>query len=365
MSKVKNISILAINNLSMKTTSPKQQAVIIAVFSSLVTVISGVLLNLFGSGTNFFVNLIFIALTNFFIVFLIVFYSLNDFIFKRLKPIYKTIHSINFSEEKLKSDLEETDKDLIQNAQDDVLIWAKRKTREIAQLKHLEKYRREFVGNVSHELKTPIFNIQGYISTLLDGGLEDESVNRLYLEKAEKSVNRMISIVTDLESIARLESGELKLDFKKFNVVKLVEDIFEENEILAGERNIKLKFANTTDKPINVLADRQRIQEVINNLVVNSIKYGREGGITTVDFLDMEDLIMIEVMDDGTGIAEKDLPRIFERFFRTDKSRSRDVGGTGLGLSIVKHIIEAHGQTINVRSKLNVGSAFSITLTKA
>lgn len=349
----------------MKTASPKQQAVLIALFSSLITVAAGVLINIFGVGSNYYVELIFIGLLEFFAVFLIVFYSLNNFIFNRLKPIYKTIHSVNFSENLLKTSLEEKDSDIIKNVQDDVIIWAKRKTREIAQLRQLEKYRREFVGNVSHELKTPIFNIQGYISTLLDGGLEDESINRLYLEKADKSVNRMISIVNDLESISRLESGELKLDFKKFNIVKLVEEIFEENEMLARERKIKLKFTNPVDKPVNVLADKKRIQEVLNNLIVNSIKYGREGGTTSVDFLDMEDLVLIEVLDNGIGISEKDLPRIFERFYRTDKSRSRDMGGTGLGLSIVKHIIEAHAQSINVRSKPDIGTAFSFTLGKA
>jgi two-component system phosphate regulon sensor histidine kinase PhoR len=349
----------------MKTLPPKQQAIVIALISSLITVASGVLINIFSERSNYIVELVFVGLLEFLIVFLIIFYSLNDFIFNRLKPIYKTIHNVNFSEEQLKNDLEEKDMDIIQNVQDDVLIWAKRKTREITQLRQLEKYRREFVGNVSHELKTPIFNIQGYISTLLDGGLEDDSINRLYLEKADKSVNRMISIVNDLESISRLESGELMLDLKKFNIIKLTEEIFDENEMLAKERNISLKFANPIEKPVNVIADRQRIQEVLNNLIVNSIKYGHEGGITKVDFLDMEELVMIEVLDDGIGISEKDQPRIFERFYRSDKSRSRDMGGTGLGLSIVKHIIEAHGQSINVRSKPNVGSAFSFTLKKA
>ncbi|MCG8697567.1 MAG: ATP-binding protein, partial [Bacteroidales bacterium] len=285
------------------------------------------------------------------------------FIFNKIKPLYKTIHNVNFSEEQLKRDLEE--KDIMQDVQNDVLIWAKKKTKEIAQLRQLEKYRREFLGNVSHELKTPIFNIQGYILTLLDGGLEDESINRTYLERTEKSVNRLISIVNDLESISRLESGELKLDKKKFNVVRLFEDAIEEHEMLAAERKIKLKFSRNYDRAIQVFADKKRILEVINNLVVNSIKYGRDSGTTTIDFLDMEDHILVEVTDNGIGISEKDLPRIFERFYRTDKSRSREMGGTGLGLSIVKHIIEAHNQTINVRSKLNVGTSFAFTLRKA
>lgn len=348
----------------MNSVSPRQQAILIAVISAIFSILAG-LSTMFIKEQNHYVSIIFIGLLVFFVVFLFVFYFLNNFIFKRLKPIYKTIHSYKFSEEQLKRDLEEKDQDIIKDVQTDVLNWAKRKTQEIAQLRQLEKYRREFLGNVSHELKTPIFNIQGYISTLIDGGLEDESINLLYLERAEKSVNRLISIVEDLESISRLESGELKVESKKFNIVKLVEDVFEEYEMLAKERKIKLKFARNIDKPIPVLADRQKIFEVISNLIVNSVKYGKEKGSTIVDFFDMEDHILVEISDNGIGISEKDLPRIFERFYRTDKSRSREMGGTGLGLSIVKHIIEAHNQTINVRSKLEKGSSFAFTLAKA
>lgn len=348
----------------MNIVSPKQQAILIAIITAVFSIIAGLSAVLF-KGQNHFVTVIFIGLLVFFVVFLLVFYSLNNFIFNKLKPIYKTIQSYKFSEEQLKRDLEERDSDLIQDVQADVLNWAKKKTREIAQLRQLEKYRREFLGNVSHELKTPIFNIQGYISTLIDGGLEDESINLLYLERAEKSVNRLISIVEDLESISRLESGELKLEYERFNITRVVEDVFEEYEMLAKERKIKVKFARNFDKPIYVMGDKQRIYDVLSNLIVNSIKYGKERGTTIVDFLDMEDNILVEISDDGIGISEKDLPRIFERFYRTDKSRSREMGGTGLGLSIVKHIIEAHNQTINVRSKLNDGSSFAFTLSKA
>lgn len=351
----------------MQSTSPKSLAIIIALLASILSVGAclGIIIfnHLQSSLPDFYVGLVFLGLLIFFTVFLILYYSLNSFIFHKIKPIYKTIHNINFSEEQLKRDLEE--KDIIQDVQDDVLVWAKKKTKEIAQLRQLEKYRREFLGNVSHELKTPIFNIQGYVLTLLDGGLEDESINKLYLERTEKSVNRLISIVNDLESISRLESGELKVDLKKFNIVRLFEDAFEEHEMLASDRNIKLKFTKNYDKPIYVIADKKRILEAINNLIVNSIKYGKENGKTTVDFLDMEDNVLVEITDNGIGISDKDLPRIFERFYRTDKSRSREMGGTGLGLSIVKHIIEAHNQTINVRSKLNVGTSFAFTMKKA
>jgi two-component system, OmpR family, phosphate regulon sensor histidine kinase PhoR len=347
----------------MRTISPKQQAIIIALITALITFMGSLALIIFNKPKDIYL-LILITLIVFLLVYLVVFFSLNSFIFNRLKPIYKTIYNINLTEDQLKKNIEEKELNIVKEVQNDVLRWAKRKTNEIAQLKQLEKYRREFLGNVSHELKTPIFNIQGYISTLLDGGMEDKSINHLYLEKADKSVNRLISIVNDLESISRLESGELKLNYEKFNIIKLVKEIFEDHEMLAAERHIKLKFTRSFDKAIHVVADRKRIQEVLNNLILNSIKYGNEGGKTWVDFHDIEDKILIEISDNGIGISDKDLPRIFERFYRTDKSRSRDMGGTGLGLSIVKHIIEAHNQTINVRSKINQGSAFTFSLSK-
>lgn len=302
--------------------------------------------------------IIFFAITYF-----IVYSTLNNFIFEKIQPIYKTIHDFTVTQKEIKKSLEQGD--LISQINKDVEDWADKKTREIKKLKQLEKYRKDFVGNVSHELKTPIFNIQGYILTLLDGGLEDSSINRLYLERTEKSINRMISIVEDLESISRLESGEMKPEYSEFDIIKLVEEVFEGMELKAKNKSIKLGFVTNYNKPIKVVADRKRILEVMNNLVVNSVNYGRKGGKTTVSFMDMGQNILVDVTDNGIGISEKDIPRIFERFYRTDKSRSRDQGGTGLGLAIVKHIIEAHNQTINVRSKVEQGSSFVFTLKKA
>ena len=254
---------------------------------------------------------------------------------------------------------------IISRINKEVEDWADKKTGEIRKLKQLEKYRRDFLGNVSHELKTPIFNIQGYVLTLLEGGLEDPKVNRLYLERTEKSINRMISIVEDLESISRLESGEMKLKFVKFDIVKMAEDVFEMHEMRAKEKGIKLGFVEEKLKPIMVRADKKRIFDILNNLVYNSITYGTKNGRTKLSFMDMGSNVLVDVTDNGIGIDESDIPRIFERFYRTDKSRSRVEGGTGLGLSIVKHIIEAHDQTINVRSKINKGSSFMFTLEKA
>ena len=345
----------------MSNSSPRQLAIIISLITSIVITGAGLALALV-KGVNFYVILAFIALAVFLTVYLIIFYALNAFIFEKIKPIYKTIHNINFAEKKLKRDLEE--KDIMQDVHNDVMQWAKIKTKEISQLRQLEKYRREFLGNVSHELKTPIFNIQGYILTLLDGGLEDQNINRHYLQRTEKSINRLISIVNDLESISRLESGELKLDIRRFDIVKLIEESIEDQERLRKERKIKIKPVKSYEKTVFVMADREKIREVIENLLVNSLKYGKKDGHTALEILDMDDSVMIEVKDNGIGISEKDLPRIFERFYRTDKGRSREMGGTGLGLSIVKHIVEAHNQTISVHSKLGEGTSFSFTLRK-
>lgn len=236
---------------------------------------------------------------------------------------------------------------------------------EIDRLKEMERYRKEFLGNVSHELKTPIFNIQGYVLTLLDGGLEDPKINRKYLERTEKSINRLISIIEDLETISRHEAGELKLEREEFNLVQLIEEVFEAQEIRAKKREIKLQMDKKYKKPILVSSDKMKIFQVLSNLVTNSIYYGKPGGKTRVSISEEMNRILVEVNDNGIGLAPADIPRIFERFYRVDKSRSREQGGTGLGLAIVKHIIEAHNETIRVKSRLGKGSSFIFSLPKA
>ena len=295
-------------------------------------------------------------------VYIVVYYMLNSFIFEKINPIYKTIHQKNVPEKDLRRDLE--DKDIIREVNDEVINWARNKTREITQLKQMARYRKEFLGNVSHELKTPIFNIQGYVLTLLDGAIDDPDINQRYLKKTEKSINRMISIVEDLEAITKLESGELELKYETFDMVALIKDVYESHELRAKEKGTRLTFGSKYDKTIKVYADKERIYQLVNNLVINSIIYGRENGKTTTSFMDMGENILVEVTDNGLGIKESDIPRIFERFYRVDKSRSREQGGTGLGLAIVKHIIEAHGQTINVRSTPGKGTSFAFTLKK-
>ena len=287
-------------------------------------------------------------------------YILSVLINDKITPIYKTIREVPIEVKRLTKLI--NSKDIIAEVDQEVKMWADDKLAEIDRLRDLEKYRKDFVGNVSHELKTPIFNIQGYILTLLDGGLEDPKINRLYLERTEKSIDRMISIVEDLESITKLESGEMKLHVEPFDLVKLTEEVFELELRDANARRIGMNLAVKAIKPVIVMADKKRIFEVISNLVGNAIKYGRKGGNVNVVFYDMDKMVLVEVSDDGIGIEKKDLIRIFERFYRVDKSRSRIQGGTGLGLSIVKHIIEAHEQTIHVKSQIEKGTTFTFML---
>jgi two-component system, OmpR family, phosphate regulon sensor histidine kinase PhoR len=242
--------------------------------------------------------------------------------------------------------------------------WSEERKKEIEHLEKLENYRKDFLGNVSHELKTPIFNIQGYISTLLDGGLEDKTINRSYLERGMKSVDRMIAIVEDLQTITQLEKGELEIEEDRLDVLALIKDVIDAQELKAREKKISLELSDTPEQQIWVWADKFRIRQVLVNLVVNSVRYGKENGKTIFKISDIGEKIIIEVADSGIGISKEHLPRIFERFYRADKSRSREQGGTGLGLSIVKHILEAHGQTINVMSTEGAGSVFSFTLKK-
>lgn len=298
------------------------------------------------------------------ISFFILQYLLKRYIREKIKPVYKTILDLPGGDTFGES-LSERGGNMLSEVITDAQEWAKKQTQEIERLKELERYRKEFVGNVSHELKTPIFNIQGYVLTLLEGGIDDPKINKLYLQRTENSINRMISIVEDLESITKLESGELKLNIEKFDLVKLVEEVFELEQMQATERNVTLEFVGRPDRPVYVKADRKRMNEVLNNLINNGIKYGKKNGYVKVGFYDMEEHIMVEVADDGIGMEKKDLSRVFERFYRVDKSRSREQGGTGLGLSIVKHIVEAHNQRINVKSKPNAGTNFTFTLEKA
>ena len=345
--------------IPVKTNTPQKlsitSSIIITAFTAILMMIAHWL------GWTFWLP-IFIAVL-FLISYFTTLYILSILINDKITPIYKTISEVPFEMKRI-TKLMHGNRDLIAEVDQEVKLWAEDKLAEIERLRELEKYRKDFVGNVSHELKTPIFNIQGYILTLLDGGLEDPKINRLYLERTEKSIDRMIRVVEDLESITKLESGELKINKEPFDLVKLTEEVFEFELRDSKARRISMNLVVPPNKPVFVMADKKRIFEVISNLVGNAIKYGKKGGNVNVVFYDMDKMVLIEVSDDGIGIEKKDLIRIFERFYRVDKSRSRIQGGTGLGLSIVKHIIEAHEQTIHVKSQVDKGTTFTFMLEK-
>lgn len=254
---------------------------------------------------------------------------------------------------------------IISQVNDDVAQWARDKVNEITLLRDTEQFRREYIGNVSHELKTPLNNIQGYIETLIDGGLKDDEINMKYLIRTDRNICRLISIVNDLDTISKCEAGELNLAMDNFDLVDTVEEVLDFNDQKASKKHIALEFCNATGKPVMVYGDKHRIYEVISNLVINSINYGVENGTTRVVISDIENKYLLDVSDNGIGISEENIGRVFERFFRVDKSRSRESGGTGLGLAIVKHIMEAHNELVTVKSKIGVGTTFSITLKKA
>ena len=244
--------------------------------------------------------------------------------------------------------------------------FAKDKKLEIEALKIREQYRKEFIGNVSHELKTPLFTVQGYISTLLDGAYKDDILLHKYLERADKGVERLTYIINDLDMITKLETGDLILNIQSFDIVALVKNVFDLLEIKASKKKITLTFDLEYDKPIMVNGDKERIQQVLSNLVVNSIKYGQQNGTTEISIENLiKNKVIVRVTDNGEGIEAEHLSRLFERFYRVDKSGSRKEGGSGLGLAIVKHIIEAHDEKIYIESEYGVGSEFSFTLEKA
>lgn len=289
-------------------------------------------------------------------------YFIHLLVFKRINQLFNTVKGFRSQSDK-PVPLSEFKGNEIDKLNNEIFAWADDRKNEIERLKKLEVYRKEFLGNVSHELKTPIFNIQGYVLTLLDGGLEDETINRDYLMRAERSIDRMITIIDDLEAISQLETGELQIEPEKFDIVALAKDVCESHEMKATSKGIILTMPGDS-RPLYVFADRFRVRQVLTNLVVNSVKYGKEYGETKIRFYDAGDNISIEVADNGLGIAKEHLPRLFERFYRVDKSRSREMGGTGLGLAIVKHILEGHNQSINVMSTEGVGTVFSFTLKK-
>lgn len=309
-------------------------------------------------------NLIFVALVFSLAIFsfalFLMQYRTEKFIYQRVKKLYEEISFLDTNSilnKPINSDLSQITTQVQQFATD--------KKREIETLNDREEFRREFLGNVSHELKTPLFTVQGYISTLLDGAMKDKVIRKKYLERAEKGVERLIYIVEDLDTIAKLEISEGRIEMSNFDIVSLIQGVFDLLEMKANKKEIMLSFDSKYHKAIMVLGNYEKIQQVVTNLVENSIKYGKTGGSTEISIEEViNNKILINIKDNGEGIEKQNIPRLFERFYRVDKSGARSEGGSGLGLAIVKHIIEAHNERIFVESKFGFGSEFSFTLQK-
>ncbi len=288
-------------------------------------------------------------------------YRVERYIYSKVKKIYSDVsllESSSFTTQSVTTDMA--------SLTQEVKEFATSKKLEIETLKVREEYRREFLGNVSHELKTPLFTVQGYLSTLLDGAMNDKTIRKKYISRAEKGVERLILIVQDLDMIAKLETGNLNLKMENFNIIEVIENAFDLLEMNASEKDIMLLLDQKYTKPIMVYGDSEKIHRAVVNLIVNTIKYGKQKGSTEVSVEELtKDRMIVRISDNGEGVSSENISRLFERFYRVDKSGSRDVGGSGLGLSIVKHIIEGHGEKIYIESQLGKGSEFSFTLKKA
>tara|TARA_R110002049_G_scaffold302496_4_gene495449 strand:- start:4575 stop:5630 length:1056 start_codon:yes stop_codon:yes gene_type:complete len=324
----------------------------------IVTFLLGI--SMYYSATIEWLFLVMFSLVSFTIAFIIIQYRVEKFIYKRIKKIYDDVsllESTSFSSAPITTD--------IKTLTEEIERFAQGKKMEIDTLKIREEYRKDFLGNISHELKTPLFTVQGYILTLLDGAMDDKRVHRKYLERANKGVERLIYIVKDLDMITKLEVGGLNLDLEDFDIIELIQNVFDSLEMRAAKKKITLTFDIDYKEPIMVKADKERMQQVLANLLVNSIKYGYNNGTTEVSVENLiKNKVIVRVTDNGEGIPKELISRLFERFYRVDKSGSREVGGSGLGLAIVKHILEAHNEKIYVESVVGVGSEFSFTLEK-
>lgn len=340
-----------------KNLSPNQ----LSVFTSLVLSVPITLL-LWYVEKNWVVALICFAVI-FLGSYLLILVVLEKFIYRKIKLIYKFIYQTKASKKEEVYYKYILPKKSIDEVREDVEAWAEENKQEIEVLRQNEQFRKEFLQNLSHEFKTPVFAIQGYIETLLHGALENPEVNRRFLEKTSKNVERLVNLINDLDEISKLERGELVIYKQNFIIQELIRETFESLSLKAEQRKIRFSIKKGCETPLTVFADKEKIRQVITNLLENSIKYGKEHGNITASMYKTDGKhILVEISDDGIGISEKHISRIFERFYRTDEGRSRDVTGSGLGLAICKHIIEAHGQTIHVRSTENIGTTIGFTL---
>ncbi|NGM62317.1 sensor histidine kinase [Sphingobacterium sp. SGG-5] len=321
------------------------------------------LLSFFYEGNwNHFMLIFVVACT---VVYIILSNIFQRFINERISNIYKLIRNLKLGKDLKEVLAEHASDDPIRSVEEEVQEWTVQKAREIDQLRAQEKFRREFLSNISHEFKTPLFAVQGYIETLQDGMMDDDpEMAQQFLDKAARNIDRLTYLIADLDEISKLETGKLPLHITKFDITQLIHETIYQLVDKANKANINLVFASKGNNPVMVKADRQKIQQVLINLINNSIKYGKQGGKTKISIFPLLDQILVEVTDNGHGIEEKNLSRVFERFYRTDDSRSRQIGGSGLGLAIVKHIVEAHRQTVNVRSTEGIGTTFGFTVEK-
>jgi two-component system phosphate regulon sensor histidine kinase PhoR len=313
-------------------------------------------------GKYFGLNTILIYIITLFVIsFFIIQYRAEHFIYRRLKKLYKQVSILNVND--LKRDSATTDIDELSKS---MQKFIEGKRLEIKNLTERDSFRRDFLGNVAHELKTPLFTVQGYILTLMEGAINDKQIRMKYLDRANKGVERLVAVIKDLDMIAKLENEGTKLNIEVFNLLELIQNVFDLFEMKAKKRNISLKFDKIYEFPVFVKGDIEKIEQVLINLIVNSIKYGKPNGTTfvAVDIYSDKKFIL-KVIDNGEGIKKEHLPRLFERFYRVDQSRSRDQGGSGLGLSIVKHIVEAHDENMLLKSTYGEGSEFSFTMEKA
>ena len=325
-----------------------------------VGLIAAILFYFFEDGKELVGLLIFMLLV-FVTSFIITQYRAKRFIYNRIKKIYDEVSILN--EDEFSKEYATTDIDALSKS---VQEYVQGKRIEIKNLTERDSFRKDFLGNVAHELKTPLFTVQGYILTLIEGAVNDKLIRDKYLGRASKGVERLVAIVKDLDMIAKLETEGLKMNIEVFNIIDLIQNVFDLLEMRSKKRNITLQFDKIYEFPVFVKADKERIEQVLINLIVNSVKYGKINGITTLGVESYtENKFVIKVVDNGEGIKQEHIPRLFERFYRVDQSRSREQGGSGLGLSIVKHIIEAHNETILLKSTFSEGSEFSFTLKKA
>ena len=348
----------------MQANSPRSLSIYISLIVSIFAV-SLIIITFWYKDASMSLWLVLLVFALIFIVtFILVYFTLERFIYHKIKLLYRATNMFKINKDISSIDLD-MKTDILGKVSKDVARWMVDQHKTIDKLEERESFRRDFIGNLAHELKTPVFSIQGYILTLLEGGLEDKDINRLFLERASNSVERVTNLLEDLDAISKLEAGQLNIDKKRFNFTKLAHEVVDELELKAKKKNINIEVQDILNSEVWVYADRDKIAQVLTNLLNNAITYTKDGGKIQIKSNQLDKKILVDVEDDGVGISNVDLDRIFERFFRVEKSRARNKGGTGLGLAIVKHLIDAHGESISVQSKPKKGTTFTFSISRA